>query len=71
MDGRHAPLESTEEHPVLIAQALGEYGALGALTSAIQNGSVRLEELAGEWGVEGIVVLVVVVVIWRAITAVR
>ena len=56
---------------MLIAQALGEYGALGALSEGLQTASSRAEELAGEWGVEGIVIVVVAIVLWRALTAVR
>ena len=56
---------------MLIAQALGEYGALGALSDSLQTASIRLEELAGEWGVEGIVIAVVAVVLWRILTGVR
>jgi hypothetical protein len=56
---------------MLVAQALGEYGALSALSAGIQNGLIRLEETAGEWGIEGIVIAVVAIVLWRVLTAVR
>jgi hypothetical protein len=56
---------------MVIAQALGEYGALSSLSAGIQNGLVRLEELAGEWGVEGVVIAVVAIVLWRVVTAIR
>jgi hypothetical protein len=56
---------------LLIAQALGEYGATSAISSGLSTLSIRAEEFAGEYGLETIVVLIVAIMIWRVITAVR
>ena len=56
---------------MLIAQALGEYGMLSALADGIGNLGLRFEELAGEWGVEGVLLLVGAFILWRALTSSR
>ena len=56
---------------LLIAQALGEYGATAAISSGLTTLGVRAEEFAGEYGLETIVALVVAIMVWRVITAVR
>jgi hypothetical protein len=53
---------------MLIAQALGEYVALSALVEAFDYGTIRLEELAGQYATEGLVALIVAVVLWKVIT---
>lgn len=54
---------------MLIAQALAEYGALGAVVEAFSYGRGRLEDVAGEWAVEGLVLLIAVAVIWKVVTS--
>lgn len=56
---------------MLLAQALGEYAALGALIEGFNNASLRVEEVAGEWGTEGLLILVAAGLIWKVITVVR
>jgi hypothetical protein len=56
---------------MLLAQALGEYAGMGALLDGVTGMSVRLEEFAGEWGTEGLVILLAAVIVWRVVTAVR
>lgn len=56
---------------MLIAQALGEYVALSAVIDAFSYGTTRFEELAGEWGMEALVAVVAVGVIWKIITMAR
>jgi len=56
---------------MLIAQALGEYVAVASLVEAYNYATVRVEEVAGEWGTEGLVILIVVAVLWKLITANR
>ena len=56
---------------MLIAQALGEYIALSAFVDAFNSASVRVEEIAGEWGTEGLIALIAVAVLWKIITAAR
>jgi hypothetical protein len=56
---------------MLIAQALGEYVALSALIDAFSYGTTRVEELAGEWAMKGLLAVVAVGVIWRIITLAR
>ena len=53
---------------MLIAQALGEYAALGAVVEAFGNASIRVEEIAGEWGTEGLMLLIVVTAVWMIIS---
>ena len=47
---------------MLIAQALGEYVALSAVIDAFNDGTTRLEELAGQWQRRGLIALVVAAV---------
>jgi hypothetical protein len=54
---------------MLIAQALGEYVAVAALVDAFNYGTVRLEELAGQYATEGLIALVVAAVLWKVITS--
>lgn len=56
---------------MLVAQALGEYGALAAVADAVSYGTTRFEEVVGEWGTEGLIALVVAVIVWRVVIAVR
>lgn len=56
---------------MLIAQALGEYVALSAVIDAFSAGATRLEELGGEWAMEGLLAVVAVGVIWKIITLAR
>jgi hypothetical protein len=53
---------------MLIAQALGEYVAVSAVVSAFNDFSLRLEEIAGEWGIEGLIALIAVAVVWMVVT---
>jgi len=52
---------------VLIAQAFGEYVALGAIVEGLQNAYVRLEYVLGQWGSRGVIALVAAAVVWRII----
>jgi hypothetical protein len=45
--------------------------ALSALIDAFSYGTTRVEELAGEWAMEGLLAVVAVGVIWRIITLAR
>jgi hypothetical protein len=56
---------------MLIAQALGEYVALSTVIDAFSYGTTRVEELAGEWAMEGLLAVVAVGVIWKIITLAR
>jgi len=56
---------------MLIAQALGEYGAMGALVEGFNTATIRLEEVVGNWGTEGLVALIAAAVLWKIFTAVR
>lgn len=56
---------------MLIAQALGEYGAIAALSEGIRGSSIRLEQAVGDWGTEGLIIAVVTIVVWRVAMAVR
>jgi hypothetical protein len=56
---------------MLIAQALGEYVALSAVVEAFSDWTGRLEDVFGEWGTEGLVVLIAAAIVWRVVTAVR
>ena len=56
---------------MLIAQALGEYVTLSAVIDAFSYGTTRLEELAGDWAMEGLLAVVAVGVIWKIITLAR
>ena len=52
---------------MLIAQALGEYAAVSTLIDAFSTATVRLEEMVGGWGTEGLVLVVVAAVLWKLI----
>jgi len=56
---------------MLIAQALGEYGAMAALTEGFRAGLIYVEELGHEWGLKGLVIAITAVVAWKIITRVR
>ena len=56
---------------MLIAQALGEYAALSAFIEGFSEVSVRVEDTLGEWGMEGLAVLVAAGLIWRLFVAIR
>jgi hypothetical protein len=56
---------------VLIAQALGEYGALGALTAALQSAYFQVEYALGDWGMTGLWVIVAAALVWIVITRLR
>jgi hypothetical protein len=53
---------------MLIAQALGEYAALSVVVDAFSYGTTRLEEIAGEWGTEGLALLIAVAAVWMVVT---
>ena len=52
----------------MIAQALGEYGALQAVVDGVGSISFYLEEFAREWGVTGVSIIVVSAVLWKLFT---
>ena len=54
---------------MLIAQALGEYAALSAVIDAFNYGTIRMEELAGQYATEGLIALIVAAVLWKVITS--
>ena len=56
---------------MILAQALGEYAAMGALVEGFNDLTIQLEEVVGDWGTEGVMLLVAAVIIWRVIVAVR
>jgi len=53
---------------MLIAQALGEYVAVSAVVEAFSSASIRVEEIAGEWGTEGLILLIVVTAVWMIVS---
>ena len=53
---------------MLIAQALGEYVAVAAVVEAFSSASIRVEEIAGEWGTEGLLLLIAVTAVWMIIS---
>jgi hypothetical protein len=53
---------------MLIAQALGEYAALGAVVEAFSSASIQVEEIAGEWATEGLMLLIAVTAVWMIIS---
>jgi len=55
------------DRAVLIAQALGEYGALAALVEAFQHAYVQVEYALGQWGTRGVIALAAVALLWRII----
>lgn len=56
---------------MLIAQALGEYGAMAALAEGMQSGRVYVEELGREWGLTGLVIALAAAVAWKILMRVR
>jgi hypothetical protein len=52
---------------MLIAQAFGEYVALGAIVEGLQQAYARLEYALGQWGSKGVIALVAAAVVWRII----
>jgi len=56
---------------MLIAQALGEYGAMDALVEGFNSATIRLGEVVGDWGTEGLVALIAAAVLWKIITAIK
>ena len=54
---------------MLIAQALGEYAALSAVVDAFNDGTVQLEEFAGQWATEGLIAVVLALLLWRVIAS--
>lgn len=54
---------------MLIAQALGEYGAINSLIEGFTDATERLEGTVGSWGTEGLMVAVGALVLWRVVTA--
>jgi len=53
---------------MLIAQALGEYVAVAAVVEAFSSASIQVEEIAGEWATEGLMLLIVVTAVWMIIS---
>jgi hypothetical protein len=53
---------------MLIAQALGEYAALGAVVEAFGYAGDRFEEAVGEWGVEGLALLIAATAVWMVVS---
>jgi len=56
---------------MLIAQALGEYGAMAALAEGIRSGRIYVEELGREWGLMGLGIALAAAVAWKILTRVR
>ena len=56
---------------MLIAQALGEYGAMAAVAQMASDGTARLEDTIGNWGTEGIAIAIGVLVLWKVLSALR
>ena len=56
---------------MLIAQALGEYGAMAALAEGIRSGRIYVEELGREWGLMGLGIALAAAVAWWVLTRVR
>jgi hypothetical protein len=50
---------------MLIAQALGEYGALSGFAESFNNMTIDLENTVGSWGVEGLVALIAGAILWK------
>ena len=53
---------------MLIAQALGEYVAVAAVVEAFNTASIQVEEIAGEWAAEGLLLLIAVTAVWMIIS---
>ena len=56
---------------MLVAQTLSEYGAMSTLAESFNTGMIRLEQTAGEWRTEGLLILIASAVLWKIITSVR
>ena len=56
---------------MLVAQALGEYGALSAIADGVRSGALYLQDVGHEWGLTGLAVVVAFAGVWRGITRVR
>jgi hypothetical protein len=56
---------------MLIAQALGEYGAAAALGDGLRDGRIWMTELGREWGLTGLAIAIAAVVLWKMFTRVR
>ena len=56
---------------MLVAQALGEYGAVSAIADGVRSGALYLQDIGHEWGLTGLGVIVAFAVVWRLITRVR
>lgn len=56
---------------MLIAQALGEYGAMAALAEGIRSGRIYVKELGREWGLMGLGIALAAAVAWKILTRVR
>jgi hypothetical protein len=56
---------------MLIAQALGEYGAMAALVDAFSTTYDSVHDAIGDWGIKGLVAVVAVGLLWKLITMVR
>lgn len=56
---------------MVLAQALGEYGAMAAIAEAATRLGYRVEEFVGDWGTEAILVLIVAAIVWRIVFANR
>ena len=56
---------------MLLAQALGEYAFTGVLVEGFNNLTIQLEDVVGEWGTEGLMVIVAAAIVWRVVAAFR
>jgi hypothetical protein len=55
----------------MIAQALGEYGAMQAVVDGVYSIGFHLGEFAREWGLTGASILVGGAIVWKFITRVK
>ena len=56
---------------IFFAQALAEYGAAAALVEGLNQLTLRLTNVAGEWRVEAIVAVLAAGFLWKVLTAIR